>query len=65
MKYGELMQLLEKDGWVMVRKSGSHIIMIHSVKAGRIIIPFHSGKEVKKGLLIAIIKQTGIKTAKR
>jgi predicted RNA binding protein YcfA (HicA-like mRNA interferase family) len=65
MKYGELFRLLRKAGWIIVRKSGSHVILEHPDKVGRIIIPFHAGKEVKKGLLNSIIKQAGIKTEKR
>jgi mRNA interferase HicA len=65
MKYNELFKLLYTNGWVVTRQSGSHCIMHHPEKNGKIIIPFHSGKEVKKGLLISILKQTGIKTDKR
>jgi mRNA interferase HicA len=65
MKYSELFRILKKEGWNIIRKSGSHYILENSVKEGRIIIPFHSSKEVKKGLLKDIIKKTGIKTDKR
>jgi predicted RNA binding protein YcfA (HicA-like mRNA interferase family) len=65
MRYSELFRILKKSGWVIVRQSGSHFIMEHPEKKGKIIIPFHAGKEVKKGLLKAIMKQTGIKTDKR
>jgi mRNA interferase HicA len=65
MKYNELLRLLNENGWTILRQSGGHIIMIHQEKKGKIIIPFHTAKEVKKGLLISILKQTGIKTDKR
>jgi predicted RNA binding protein YcfA (HicA-like mRNA interferase family) len=65
MKYNELLRLLNENGWTILRQSGGHIIMIHLDKKGKIIIPFHKAKEVKKGLLISILKQTGIKTDKR
>lgn len=65
MKYNELFRILKKSGWNIVRKSGSHFIMKNPERKGRIIIPYHAGKEVKKGLLKAIIKQTAIKTDKR
>ena len=65
MKYSELFRMLNKSGWVITRISGSHCILEHTEKKGKIIIPYHSGKEVKKGLLQSIIKQTGIKTNKR
>lgn len=65
MKCRELLRLLHQDGWMEVRQSGSHIIMRHLSKIGQISIPYHASKEVKKGLLTAILKQADIKTNKR
>ncbi len=65
MKYSELFRILKKDGWFEVRQKGSHVIMQHPTKTGQLTVPNHSGKEVKKGLLTAILKQAGITTAKR
>jgi len=65
MKYSELFRLLKQDGWSEIRQKGSHVIMQHPEKKNQISVPFHSGKEVKKGLLSAILKQAEIKTDKR
>ncbi|HET8885459.1 MAG TPA: type II toxin-antitoxin system HicA family toxin [Salinimicrobium sp.] len=65
MKYNELFKLLKKDGWFEVRQKGSHITMRHPTKPEQLTVPNHSGKEVKKGLLSAILKQAKIKTTKR
>lgn len=65
MKYNDLFTLLKKGGWFVVRQKGSHVTMQHPIKPEQITVPFHAGKEVKKGLLKAILKQTGIKTNKR
>ena len=65
MKYSELFKLLKKDGWFEVRQKGSHVIMKHPIKPEQLTVPNHSGKEVKKGLLTAILKQANIKTSKR
>jgi mRNA interferase HicA len=65
MKYSELFRLLYKDGWFIVRQTGSHVIMKHAHKAGQLTVPNHNSKEVKKGLLIALLKQAEIKTTKR
>ena len=65
MKYNELFKLLKNEGWFEVRQRGSHIIMKHPDKIEQLTVPYHSGKEVKKGLLNAIIKQANIKTNKR
>jgi predicted RNA binding protein YcfA (HicA-like mRNA interferase family) len=64
-KYKDLFKLLKKDGWLEIRQKGSHIIMQHPTKLKQLTVPNHSGKEVKKGLLTAILKQAQIKTAKR
>ena len=65
MKYRELFKLLNNNGWVEIRAKGSHVILQHPVKPGQLTVPFHSGKEVKKGLLKAILKRADIKTEKR
>jgi predicted RNA binding protein YcfA (HicA-like mRNA interferase family) len=65
MKYKSLFTLLKRDGWFIVRQKGSHVTMQHPTKPGQITVPYHAGKEVKKGLLKAILKQAGIKTNKR
>ena len=41
------------------------IIMQHPEKETQISVPFHSGKEVKRGLLAGILKHAQIKTDKR
>lgn len=54
MTYNQLFKLLK-----------SHIIMQHPVKPQQLTVPNHASKEVKKGLLIAILKQANIKPTKR
>jgi mRNA interferase HicA len=63
-KYNELFRLLKRDGWYIVRQRGSHVVMEHKLKAGQMTIPYHAGKEVKKGLLHSILKQAGLKPMK-
>lgn len=65
MKYNDLFKLLRKDGWFEVRHKGSHVIFKHPDKPEQLTVPYHAGKEVKKGLLQAILKQAKIKTNKR
>ena len=59
MKPRELVRILEKDGYVFVRQSGSHAIY---KKAGKkiIVVPIHS-KDIPKGTLNAILKDAGLK----
>jgi predicted RNA binding protein YcfA (HicA-like mRNA interferase family) len=61
MKYRDLIKLLEEDGWLHVRTSGSHRVYRHAKKEGIVVVPVHStGHDVPKGLLSAIMKQAGI-----
>jgi len=64
MKYSELFKLLKQDGWILIRQSGSHVMMSHPTKMQQLTVPNHGSKEVKKGLCIAILKQAEIKTNK-
>ena len=56
----ELIRLMIKDGWVLDRISGSHHIMIKEGKRA-VPIPVHGSKDLPKGLINAILKQTGTK----
>jgi predicted RNA binding protein YcfA (HicA-like mRNA interferase family) len=49
-KSNELIRLLQKDGWFVIRQSGSHMIMVHSTKKGQIVCPNDGSQEVGKGL---------------
>lgn len=64
-KYTELFRLLKQHGWYEIRKRGSHVIMQHKEKEKQLSVPFHGAKEVKKGMLQAILKQAGIKYKKK
>lgn len=65
MKGSELVRLLKKDGWFIVRQQGtSHAIMRHDKKKGQFTVPVHGSKEVKKGILHSILKEAQIKTDK-
>lgn len=58
MKDKELVKLLEKNGWILERIHGSHYILVK--KKQTISVPVH-GKDMKKGLELAILKKAGIK----
>jgi len=53
-----LIKLIEEDGWVLVRVSGSHYH--HPSKPGTVTVP-HPKKDLKKGTENSILKQVGIK----
>jgi len=55
----KLIKILQTAGFKIIRQKGSHIIMIDDRKT-RIVIPVHPGKNVKHGLIRAIIKEAGL-----
>ena len=61
MKSGELIRWLLNDGWYIRRQSGSHLIMKHPVKKGRLTVPNHGNREVGTGLFYKILKDAGLK----
>ena len=60
MKSSELVRLLKKDGWFVVRQTGSHMIMEHPTKKGQIVCHYHGSHEVGNGLEKKIKKDAGL-----
>ena len=58
MKDKDLLKLLKKNGWDIVRINGSHHVLQKNGQTT--VVPIH-GKDVPAGLLIAILKETGLK----
>jgi len=53
----EVIKILSKMGFVVVRQCGSHAFLKHS--DGRAtVVPVHPGEEIGRGLLSKIIKDT-------
>ena len=62
MKVREVIKLIEKDGWYLVRQKGSHRQYKHPVKIGLVTIAFHKlSDEIAPGTLSSILKQAGLK----
>lgn len=57
--------MLRSHGWFEVRQSGSHVVFRHTEREHQLVVPNHGSREVKKGMLMAVLKQAGIKTRKR
>ena len=54
-----IIKLLEQDGWVHKRTNGSHWHFMHISKKGIVTVP-HPKREIPKGTLKSIAKQSGI-----
>lgn len=55
-----LIQLLEDAGFQFKRAKGSHRVYYNPINNKTVIVPFHNGKDLKKGTFVAILKQAGI-----
>ncbi len=58
MESRDLIKLIKSNGWTLDRINGSHHIFIKDDKT--IVIP-HPRKDLKTGLVNAILKQAGLK----
>ena len=56
----KLCKILEENGWELVRIAGSHHVFAKRGETARIVVPVHANKEIKTGLLKAILKTAGL-----
>ena len=56
----EVIRLLEREGLVVVRQKGSHVILKRMTEQGTraIVVPLHN--EIDRGTLLEIIRQSGM-----
>jgi len=55
----EVVRALERAGFAQYRQTGSHLIMVHRGRKKIVTVPMHA-REIKRGLLSGIIKQSGL-----
>jgi predicted RNA binding protein YcfA (HicA-like mRNA interferase family) len=62
MKVREILERLEREGWMIVRQKGSHRQFKHPGRPGmRVTIAGNPGMDLPKGTLNSIYKQAGWK----
>lgn len=61
MKVGEVLKLLEQNGWRLVRTKGSHRQFKHPSRLGKVTLSGKKSVEVPPGTLNNILKQAGLK----
>jgi predicted RNA binding protein YcfA (HicA-like mRNA interferase family) len=60
-KVGELIRLLEEDGWRLARMRGSHRQYKHPSKPGTATVAGKLSLDIPPGTLNSILKQAGLK----
>jgi predicted RNA binding protein YcfA (HicA-like mRNA interferase family) len=57
MKVRDLLKMLERDGWLLVRVKGSHRQFHHPDKQGTVTVSGHPSDDVHPGTLRSIRRQ--------
>jgi len=59
LKASELIRVLERTGFVVVRQRGSHVRLKHA--DGRVVtVPVHAGKDIARGLLRKVLRDADL-----
>ncbi len=59
-KAKDFIKVIEKLGFYLDRQKGSHAIYKNS-QGQRVVVPIHSGKDIKQGTLMGMIQDIGLK----
>ena len=60
LKPRQLLSIVQKVGWEVVRQKGSHIQLKHFNKPHYLVTIPHHNKDLARGTLLSIIKQLGM-----
>lgn len=60
MRFREVDKMLRADGWVEIKKVGSHHQYKHPIKPGKVTVPEHGGKDINPTVVKSILKQAGL-----
>lgn len=60
MKVRDVVKLIERDGWVQVRQTGSHRHYRHSSKPGVVTVPGHPRDDLHPKTQKSILRQAGL-----
>jgi predicted RNA binding protein YcfA (HicA-like mRNA interferase family) len=63
-KIRDLIRMVERDGWLHVRTTGSHRHYRHPTKPGTVTIPGHPSDDAAIGTERSIVKQAGLERKK-
>lgn len=60
-KVRDAIQLVERDGWRLVRITGSHRQYKHPTKRGTVTIAGNEGRDLARGTWNSILTQAGLR----
>ena len=56
----DVIKILSKQGFAVARQKGSHVILVKETKDSKIGVVVPNHKEIDKGTLLEIIRQSGM-----
>ena len=56
----DLVRALKRLGFVEVRQTGSHLVLKRDHPQSRVVVPMHSGRDLKLGTLRAILEEGAV-----
>jgi predicted RNA binding protein YcfA (HicA-like mRNA interferase family) len=59
-KAEKLIKILKKNGFIHFRSKGSHQIFVNKEKKISVSVPVHKGRDLGRGLTLAILKDAEI-----
>ncbi len=65
MKISEILRLLEQDGWVLKRVTGSHQHFVHPSKPGLVTVAGKPSATLKPKTEASILRQAGLRREQR
>lgn len=60
-KVRDLIRVIRRDDWYLVRSRGSHCQYKHPAKPGLVTVPGKPNDDLALGTLMSILKQAGLK----
>jgi predicted RNA binding protein YcfA (HicA-like mRNA interferase family) len=60
-KVRDVIKMIEKDGWFIVRTKGSHRQFKHKIRTGLVTIAGKPSGELAPGTLNSVLRQAGLK----
>lgn len=63
MSIRDVLRLLRRDGWLIVRTRGSHRQLRHPTKRGTVTVAGRASRDLAPGTLKSILRQAGIEEA--
>ena len=56
----DALRALQRAGWREARRRGSHVILHHANRRGRVVVSIHAGETLKPKTLLSILDQASV-----